>query len=136
MAIVRVVGTMETIYAQPLGTTQDYLVGTYDLEIMTLPRTYLKGVEVNQSTTTKIELPNTGQVSLIRGYVGYGAIFVKRNGNLEWVLDLNKKTKSETIRLLPGNYKVMYRAKMDHNSKNTKWKDFYIRSGVSTSIRF
>ncbi|MFT6323343.1 MAG: Ca-activated chloride channel family protein [Salibacteraceae bacterium] len=136
IAIVRVVGTMETIYAQPLGTTQDYLVGTYDLEIMTLPRTYLKGVEVNQSTTTKIELPNTGQVSLIRGYVGYGAIFVKRNGNLEWVLDLNKKTKSETIRLLPGNYKVMYRAKMDHNSKNTKWKDFYIRSGVSTSIRF
>ncbi|MFT5877782.1 MAG: Ca-activated chloride channel family protein, partial [Dokdonia sp.] len=42
IAIVRVVGTMETIYAQPLGTTQDYLVGTYDLEIMTLPRTYLK----------------------------------------------------------------------------------------------
>lgn len=135
-ALVRKAGTMETLYAQPLGTTQDYLVGKYDLEILTLPRTYLKNVEVNQSTETKIELPNYGQVSLIRSYPGYGAIFVRRNGGIEWVLDLNKRVNSETIRLLPGNYKVMFRAKTDLNAKNTKWKDFSIKSGSSTSIRF
>ena len=135
-AIVRKAGTMETLYAQPVGTTQNYLVGKYDLEILTLPRTYLKDVEINQSTNTKIELPNNGQVSLIRSYAGYGAIFVKRNGELEWVMDLNRNAKSETVKLLPGNYKVMYRAKPDLNTKNTKWKDFSIKSGASTTIRF
>ena len=135
-AIVRVAGTMETIYAQPLGTTQNYLVGKYDLEILTLPRTYLNDVEINQSTDTKIELPNSGIVSLLRSYSGYGAIFVKRNGKIEWVMDLNENAKSESIRLLPGNYTVMYRYKSDHNTKNTKWKDFTIRSGSSISIRF
>ena len=135
-AIVRKAGTMETLYAQPLGTTQKYLVGKYDLEILTLPRTYLNGVEVNQSTNTNIEIPKYGQVSLIRGYVGYGAIFVKRNGKLEWVIDLNERKTSETIKLLPGNYKVMFRSKTDLNSKNTKYKDFTIKSGASVSIRF
>ena len=135
-AIVRKAGTMETIYAQPFGTTQKYLVGKYDLEILSLPRTYLTGVEITQSTNTKIELPNNGQVSMIRSYSGYGAIFVRRNGGIEWVMDLNKNAKSETIRLLPGNYRVMFRSGIDHNSKNTKWKDFSIKSGASTVIRF
>lgn len=135
-AIVRVAGTMETVYAQPLGTTQSYLVGKYDLEILSYPRTYLYDVEINQSTDTKIELPNTGQLSILRNYSGHGAIFAKRNGGIEWVLDLNDKAKSETVRLLPGNYKIMFRANMDHNAKNTKWKDFSIKSGATTSIRF
>ena len=93
-------------------------------------------MEITQNTDTKIEIPNNGQVTLIRSYKGHGAIFVKRNGEIEWVLDLNKNAKSETIRLLPGNYKVMFRNNLDHNSKNTKWKDFSIKSGASTTIRF
>ena len=72
-AIVRKAGTMKTLYAQPIGTTQNYLVGKYDLEILTLPRTYLTDVEITQSTNTKIELPKNGQVSLIRSNKGYGS---------------------------------------------------------------
>ena len=136
VAIVRKAGKMETINAQIVGTTQQYLVGKYDLEIMTLPRTYLYDVEINQSTDTKIELPNLGQVTLIKNYPGSGAIFVKRNGKMEWVLDFNPKATSQTIKLLPGNYMVMYRANADHNSKNTKWKEFNIKSGASSVIRF
>ena len=59
------------------------------------------------------------------------AIFVRRNGGIEWILDLNKNSSSETIKLLPGNYRVMYRAAIDRNAKNTKWKDFSIKSGAS-----
>ena len=135
-AIVRQAGTMKTLYAQPIGTTQNYLVGKYDLEILTLPRTYLTDVEITQSSNTKIELPKNGQVSLIRSNKGYGALFVRQNGEIEWILDLNKNSTSETIKLLPGNYRVMYRAGIDHNAKNTKWKDFSIKSGASTVIRF
>ncbi len=29
---------MNTLHAQELGTTQRYRVGTYDLEVLTLPR--------------------------------------------------------------------------------------------------
>jgi Ca-activated chloride channel family protein len=136
IAIVRQSGKMETLNAQPVGTTQKYLVGKYDLEILTLPRTYVKGVEINQSTDTKIELPNLGQVTVIHNYPGNGAIFVRRDGKMEWVIDLNPTASSQTIKLLPGNYFVMYRANVDHNTKNSKWKDFSIKSGASTVIRF
>ena len=136
IAIVRQAGKMKTINAQPIGTTQKYLVGNYDLEILTLPRTYMYDVEINQSTDTKIELPNLGQITLIKNYPGNGAIFVKRNGKIEWVLDMNPRMTSQTIKLLPGNYLVMYRANVDHNTKNTKWKDFTIKSGASAVIRF
>jgi Ca-activated chloride channel family protein len=136
VAIVRKAGEMETINAQPMGTQHKYLVGTYDLEILTLPRQYISNVEITQSTDTKIELPNPGQVTLMRSYKGYGAIFVKRNGGIEWVVNMNENATGETIKLMPGNYIVMYRYKVDHNSKNTKYKEFRITSGQSTVIRF
>lgn len=136
VAIVRKSGEMNTLNAQPMGTKQKYLVGTYDLEILTLPRQYINDVEITQSTVTRIDLPNPGQVTLMRSYKGFGAIFVKRNGQIEWVVDLNPNATGETIKLMPGNYVVMFRNKVDHNTKNTKYKDFRITSGQSTVIRF
>lgn len=136
VAIIRKAGEMQTLNAQPMGTKHKYLVGKYDLEILTLPRQYINNVEITQSTDTRIDLPNPGQVSLLRSYKGYGAIFVRRNGKIEWVVNLNENATGETIKLMPGNYIVMYRNKIDHNTKNTKYKNFKITSGQSTVIRF
>jgi Ca-activated chloride channel family protein len=50
----------KTLHVQQLGDIQKYLVGTYHLEILTLPRTY-KEVKIEQSKTTSIDIAAAGQ---------------------------------------------------------------------------
>ena len=43
----------KTLNTQKIGATDKYIVGTYDIEILTLPRIYVT-VNVEQSATTTI----------------------------------------------------------------------------------
>lgn len=134
-AIVRQAGENQTLYAQQMGTEQLYLTGKYDLEILTLPRTYIKGVEINQSHTTTIEIPPSGLATIMRNKPGYGSIFVRKGNDFEWVYDLNSKARTESIRLQPGNYRIIFRTKASIDTKYTKVKDFKISSGISTAVK-
>lgn len=40
-------GNMQTLNVQQMNTTEKYITGTYDLEILTLPRTYIYGVKLS-----------------------------------------------------------------------------------------
>ena len=62
--IVRKAGDMTTLNVQEFDLAQDYLVGKYDLEVLTLPRTHIPGVQVDQSTTTTVQIPQAGTVNL------------------------------------------------------------------------
>jgi Ca-activated chloride channel family protein len=50
----------KTLHVQQLGDIQKYLVGTYQLEVLTLPRTY-KEVKIEQSKITSIDIAAAGQ---------------------------------------------------------------------------
>ncbi len=134
-AIVRKSGTMKTLNAQRFGTSQKYLVGVYDLEILTLPRVYINEVKIEQSKTTRIELPPLGVLTINLGSPGVGAIYEVKEGRLEWVISLNDRQINQSFKLVPGQYRIIYRAGNSHNAKNTKWKDVTIRSNSSTSVR-
>ncbi len=54
--VVRKSGDMQTLNVQQMNTTEKYLVGKYDLEILTLPRTYIYGVSVEQSKTKLLDI--------------------------------------------------------------------------------
>jgi Ca-activated chloride channel family protein len=135
MAIVRQGGKMQTLNAQQLGTTERYLVGTYDLEILTLPRTYINDVEITQSTTTKIELPPPGIATIMRNQTGYGAIFQYDGDKLVWVANLNENARNESFKLQPGRYLVTLRPKSSDSSKFTREKEFTITPGASVPIK-
>lgn len=135
MAIVRKSGDMKTINAQQMGTAERYLTGSYDLEILTLPRTYLYDVKIEQSTTTTIELPPPGIATIMRGQYGYGALFKMNGDELEWVFNLNPNSKNESIRLQPGRYLVTFRPKSSADSKFTREKEFTITPGASVPIK-
>jgi Ca-activated chloride channel family protein len=51
LAVVRKPGSTEIVHVQPLGSEQRYLVGTYELDILTLPR-YRKTVAVEGGQVT------------------------------------------------------------------------------------
>lgn len=124
----------KTLHVQQLGDIQKYLVGTYQLEILTLPRTY-KEVLIEQSKTTSVDVPAAGQCvyQAPKGIVGQ--LFYERNpGQWEWVCDLKYNQTSGNVKLQPGAYKVVYREKDQRSSAYTKEKKFTITSLKITNL--
>ena len=134
-AIVRRAGDSKTLNVQEFNTEQKYLVGFYDLEILTLPRYIEKNVEIKQSTKTRLAVPPPGIVTIQAGSIGYGSIFVERNNRLEWVMDLNTNQSRQTVALQPGDYRVVFRAKSSRETIYSKSQKFSITSGSSTIVK-
>jgi Ca-activated chloride channel family protein len=134
IAIVRQSGKMKTLNAQKLGTDEKYLVGTYDLEILTLPRTYINDVEIKQSHTTTIEIPPPGLVTIMKNLTGYGGIYKLEGNEATWVTNLNSAATNESVKLQPGRYRVVFRSKSSNNSKYTRVEEFSISPGESRVV--
>jgi Ca-activated chloride channel family protein len=133
-AIVRKSGDMNTLTMQKIDNKQRYLVGAYDLEIQTLPRMYVTGVNVAQSYTTKVEIPQPGMAHIMRKTKGVGDVFVREGIGLNWIYSLDSNLTSESIALQPGNYKVVFRPTGSKRAFYTIEKDFTIFSGKSQLV--
>lgn len=133
-AIVRKDGEMKTLNVQEVNDIEKYIVGKYDLEILTLPRIYVEDVEIKQSHTTTIDIPKPGLVTFIMSASGYGSVYLETEDRFEWIYNLNPNYNKETVTLQPGSYRVVFRPQ---NAKRTYFsvdKAFDISSGVSISI--
>ena len=133
--IVRKAGKNRTLYAQDLNKKEKYLTGTYDIEILTLPRIYKKNIKITQSKTTTINIPQPGLLNLSMPAKGYGSIYVLKNKKQEWVYNINGITR-ETIYLQPGNYRIIWRTALAKKMNLSQIKDFKVISGRSVSIKF
>jgi len=134
--LVKKAGQKDIVYIQDFNSTHKYIVGAYDLEALTLPRTRITKVNIEQSQTTDIEVPQPGKLELsyLRDVVG--SIYVMRNNKQEWVIDVTGagSERKELFNLQPGNYKVIYRPKNSHNTIETKSLDVKIESGTFTTM--
>ena len=118
----------KTINHQDLGTTQKYLIGEYDLEVFTLPRTY-KTIEIKEYKTSTVDIPAPGTLDLKTGKLYVGQIFVKRqNNDYEWVSNLNSKVRSQKWQLQPGEYKIILRENDQFSSAYTNEKTISIKT--------
>ena len=133
-AIVRQKDQMNTLNVQRIDDKQRYLVGTYDLEILTLPRMYVGDVNVAQSTTTTVEVPQPGMAHVMRKNKGVGDVFLKEGVGLTWIYSLDPELTSESIPLQPGEYKVVFRPIGSKRSFYTLEQDFTIFSGKSKLV--
>lgn len=135
-AIVRRSGEGGTLIAQEVGSTQRLRTGTYDLEVLTLPRLMIPDVRIDQSKTTEIAVPRSGVLNILPSTPGPGAIFAKKDGQLEWVADLDPNAVRSQYRLLPGTYEVIYRSRSARRTELSLKKDVTIESGRSSTINF
>jgi len=133
-SIVRRKGSMRTLHVQQFNESEKYLTGTYDLEILTVPRYTEYNVQINQSTTTKIEIPAPGLVSLNAPTQGVGSLYVQNGNELEWVLNIAGNKRQNTYYLQPGYYTVVYRPQNAKESIYTITKKFRIESGGSVVV--
>ena len=133
--IIRKVGHTETLNIQEVFEPQKYLIGKYDLEIFTLPRTYIKGVNIRQSKTTAVKVARPGLVNILMPSKGYSGIYKVENKKVFLVKTINMQTKAN-IYLQPGHYIAVYRPKGANSTVFSRKQDFIIRSGVSINVNF
>lgn len=133
--IVRKTGDMNTLNVQLLNGTEKYIIGKYDLEVLTLPRIHINQNNIEQSKTKTIEIPNAGVLMVKCLEAGDGCILVNQNEKLEWVCNLSAQT-LQTYYLQPGNYASTWRAKTLKGSIYTVEKKFTITSDSQTIVEF
>lgn len=133
--VVRKRNEMTTINVQGVNVVEKYITGSYDMEILTLPRIYLNDLKVEQSQTKTIEVANAGMVLIRSLEAGDGCILVKRNNKLEWVCNLNSQTQ-QTFYLQPGQYVGTWRARSLKGSIYTIEKSFSVSSDNQTTVEF
>ncbi|MFH2141830.1 MAG: VWA domain-containing protein [Bacteroidota bacterium] len=133
--VIRLKDQMNTLNIQYLNQTEKYIVGNYDIEVLTLPRIYVPEVEVKQSHTTTVEIPIPGMTTFLFGAPGYGSVYVDKDNKLEWIYNLKTDVTSETINLQPGRYKVVYRARNAKKTLYTFEESFKVSSGQSVAVK-
>lgn len=133
-AVVRLKDEMRTLHVQDFGTTQRYITGNYDLEILTTPRTYVNDVNISQSHTTTVEIPVPGIITILSNGPGFGAILIEEKNELKWVYTLSENSVKESVVLQPGNYRIVFRPKNSQSSAYTIEKTFRIASGASETL--
>ncbi len=134
--LVKKADATHTLHIQDVNTTERYITGTYDLEILTLPRIVMKDVKVSQSRIASIQIPPPGKITVNKNTEGFGGIFYFRNNNWEKIYELQTKAIQETIDLQPGSYRLVYRSKLRRNMKESSIKDFSIKSNLTTTVQF
>lgn len=133
--LVRQKDSANTLHVQSMNSTERYLVGTYDLDILTLPRIRLDDVKVDERQVTRVEVPNPGLVSLSSTTEVLGAIFVTNDGRPEKVYQLNDRILKETVALQPGTYELVYRYKSNRDMRATNVKKFTVNPSESLAIK-
>jgi Ca-activated chloride channel family protein len=131
--IVRKSGDMKTVNIQKMNFNHKYIVGKYDLELLTLPRLYIKDVDIKQNRHTDITIPKNGR-AVISKSAGPAQIFVLREGKNEWVCNLREEASLQNIELLPGKYKIVFRHERSFSTAHSIEKTFKIVSGYSENI--
>ncbi|MFN0189787.1 MAG: vWA domain-containing protein [Bacteroidia bacterium] len=133
-AIVRKHGEKATLNVQEFSDITRYIVGDYDLEVLTLPRIHINNVNVAQSKTTSVQIPTPGIATIICNAPGYGDILVEKDNKLEWVDRISLNSVKESIVLQPGLYRIVFRPKNSQSVIYTIEKTFRIASGISISV--
>lgn len=133
--IVRKNPDFKTLNVHDFGKTEKYIVGKYDLEILTLPRINLKDVEIKQSSTNVIKIPTSGVVLFSRPGSGSGSVYLDNGKNVSWVCNLNPALQNEIIYLQPGKYKVVFRYQASKETIKTLERNFEVKSGLQQTIK-
>jgi len=134
--VIRQKGHTETINVQQFDQTEKYLTGSYEVEILCLPRILVKDVEIQQSQTTSVEIPLPGIAVIQKSTNGYGSLYLEDKNHLIWLYNLkDTPQQQETLYLEPGSYRVVFRSKYSNKSSYSVEKTFTVESGQTVNVK-
>ena len=134
--LIRKSGEKDLVHIQNIKETGKYLKGKYDLEVLTLPKTFLKGVSIEYKKTSKRTIEAPGLINIISPSFIFGTIYSLDEEKKEsWVINLDTKNTTTKLAMQSGSYKIAYRSKRTSGSKYTDVKYFVIKSKIATSLK-
>jgi len=133
--LVRQEGHHEILNAQDLNTSQRYLAGKYDLEILTLPRIEYYDVELEQGKSTVIKIPLNGTLTVNPPEPGVAQLFLQDGNNLVKVIDYYKINAPKSISVQPGKYLVVFRPDKGKQSSKTRLVPVTVSAGKTMTIK-
>jgi Ca-activated chloride channel family protein len=134
--IIRREGSMETVNIQDIDQPEKYITGTYNLEILSLPRFYVNDVKITQSHTTTVEIPVPGIAVIQKSVRGFGSLYLEKDGVLEWIYNFRDSNQpQESLVLMPGLYRAVFRSRYVDRSIFTTERSFEVRSGLTTNVK-
>ena len=113
---------------QDLNSPENYLQGNYELEILTNPETVSEAA-VLAMNETKMTLKNYGTVSLMASENLLTSIYQWKNRRLEMVDRWEMKAKTESRKLQPGEYWLVYKTISSYESESTRTQTFKVEEG-------
>ena len=134
-AIIRKGGTTKTLNVQDFNQAEKYIVGSYDVEVLTLPRVMIKDVQVLQSHETKVEVPGPGIATFYFPGSGVAELYVLKAGKKDLIYRFNQSVIRQNVILQPGQYEIGYRPKNAKSSAYSKTSEFEIVTGQSAQIK-
>ena len=136
-ALVRRAGQSAIINVHELPAPEQYLVGTYDLEVLTFPKTLLTDVRVNPRETTELTLPGPGVLNVDFVKNGIGSLYqIDSSGAQRWVHDFVPGETRVARAIQPGAYQLVFRAQDAFGSKFTEVKNFTVTTGATVKLKF
>jgi Ca-activated chloride channel family protein len=132
--IVRASGVKKTLNIQETNEVEKYLIGKYDIEILSLPRIDTT-IDITQSSKTILSIPTPGLANIILPSKGFGGVYIKNGNQLERIYNFKGDKNNYRISLLPGHYQVVFRATSAKEYIYTKEKSFKIKSEKSEMIK-
>jgi len=134
--IIRKKNTLETIHVQQFEQVEKYLTGSYDIEILCMPRINVKDVEVWQSHTTTVEIPLPGIAVIQKPTNGYGSLYVEEGQTPKWIYNFRDTPQlQETLNLQPGLYRIVFRSKYLNQASYSMEKMFRVEPGQTVVVK-
>ncbi|WP_210465282.1 vWA domain-containing protein [Rufibacter roseolus] len=134
-ALIREKGSPYILETQRFPSQQKYLTGTYEVELLTLPR-IRKTVTIKQGQASEITFAPPGALNITQDLKGYGSLYLVNNdGTQDWLWNLPEGSSKISVPLQPGKYRVVYRLKSAKGSQFTDVKNFTIKSNLTTTIK-
>ena len=131
--ILRKLDNPRTLNVHNMNTEKEYLVGDYQLELLTLPRLYFDDVSIKQSSITEITIPLYGSAQISKSS-GPASLFVREKGMNKWIYDFDNERCIENLNLQPGKYIISFRNSRSKSMAHTILKEFKISSGQNINI--
>lgn len=133
--VVRRKNKSRIVDAQPVNSEQKYIVGLYDVEILSLPPIVKRDVLISQGQTQTIQVPEPGELTINkRGAMVASLYREESNGQDRWVTRLKQGELQERFAILPGNYVIVYRRAGADQTESTQTHSFMMPAGGSKSI--
>ena len=127
-------GDSKTLLSQTYNDIYKYLIGTYEVEILTIPRIY-KTVEVTQAAVSTISIDAPGELAYTFNKPLIAQLFLQdKTGFWNGVYTFSDSSTAGKILIQPGTYKLVYRTKDMKSSGYTHEKIITITSNKTNTL--